>query len=71
MFRKIKVGQDETCPCGTAPENSEHVLQDCTMYSQPISKLWPLHTPLNEKLYGSTGELETTVQFIHKVGLIV
>ena len=71
MFKKLKVGQDETCPCGMAPKNSEHVLQDCSLYSQTRSKLWSLHTPLKEKLYRSTADLETTVQYIHEVGLIV
>ena len=54
-----------------AQENSEHVLQDCSLYSQMRSKLWSLHTPLKEKLYRSTADLETTVQYIHEVGLIV
>ena len=28
-FRKLRIGESEMCPCGTAPENAEHVLQTC------------------------------------------
>jgi ribonuclease HI len=69
MFRKMKIGTSDTCPCGMAPENTEHVLQACSLYQQARSSHWPQDTPLKDKLYGELAELETTVQYITDIGL--
>ena len=59
------------CPCETAPENAEHVLQTCPLYHSNRSALWPQETTFNDKLYGGLEQLTTTAQFITSIGLVV
>ena len=66
MFRKLRIGKSEMCPCGTAPKNAEHVLQACPLYHSNRSALWPQETTLNDKLYGGLEQLTTTAQFEKK-----
>ena len=71
MFRKLQIGASEMCPCETAPENAEHVLQTCPLYHSNRSALWPQETTYNDKLYGGLEQLTTTAQFITSIGLVV
>ena len=34
MYKRFKVGDSEICPCGQAPQNTEHVLQTCSSHRQ-------------------------------------
>ena len=63
MYKRFKVGDSEICPCGQAPQNTEHVLQTCSSHKQLRARTWPNHTPLEKKLYGTTEELALTVDY--------
>ena len=54
MYKRFKVGDSGICPCGQAPQNTEHVLQTCSSHKQLRARTWPNHTPLEKKLYGTT-----------------
>ena len=71
MYKRFKVGDSEICPCGQAPQNTEHVLQTCSSHKQLRARTWPNHTPLEKKLYGTTEELALTVDYIVASGLTV
>ena len=71
MYKRFKVGDTEICPCGQAPQNTEHVLQTCSSHRQLRARTWPNHTPLERKLYGTTEELALTVDYIVASGLTV
>ena len=71
MFCKLKIGTNEMCTCGTAPENAEHVLQSCPLYHSARTNIWPKETSLNDKLYGDLAQLTATAQFVTSIGLIV
>ena len=71
MYKRYKVGDSEICPCGQAPQNTEHVLQTCSSHRQLRARAWPNHTPLEKKLYGTTEELALTVDYIVAAGLTV
>ena len=70
MYKRFKLGDSEICPCGQAPQNTEHVLQACSSHRQIRARTWPNHTPLEKKLSGTTEELALTVDYIgHRVSL--
>ena len=71
MFRKLRIGASEMCPCETAPENAEHVLQTCPLYLSTRSAIWPLGATFNDKLFGGLEQLTATAQFITTIGLVV
>ena len=71
MYKRFKVGDSEICPCGQAPQNTEHVLQTCSSHRQLRARTWPNHIPLEKKLYGTTEELALTVDYIVASGLTV
>ena len=54
MYRRFKVGDSKICPCGHAPQNTEHVLETCSSHRQLRARTWPNHTPLEKKLYDTT-----------------
>ena len=41
MFNKLKIGENDLCACGLAPQNTEHVLQ--------VMSGNELHTPLRSE----------------------
>ena len=64
LYSKLRIGHTEQCPCGTGSQTTEHMLQFCLMY-EPLRKgIWPDHTPVACKLYGSLGDLRRTVTLI-------
>ena len=66
-----RIGHTEQCPCGTGSQTTEHLLQSCPIY-EPLRKgIWPDHTPVARKLYGSLGNLRFTATFIEKTGVSV
>ena len=62
MYKRFRVGDSEICPCGQAPQNTQHVLQACSSHKQLRARTWPNQTPLEKKLYGTTEELALTVE---------
>ena len=59
------------CPCGTGSQTTEHLLQFCPTY-EPLRKgIWPDHTPVARKLYGSLRDLRCTATFIRETGISI
>ena len=50
MYKRFKVGDSEICPCGQAPQNTEHVLQTCSSHRQLRARTWPNHSSGEETL---------------------
>ena len=56
LYFKLHIGHTEQCPCGTGSQTTEHLLQFCPTY-EPLRKgIWPDHSPVARKLYGSLGD---------------
>ena len=71
LYSKLRVGHTEQCPCGTDSQTTEHLLQ-CSPIYEPLRKgMWPDHTFIARKLYGSLGYLQCTVTFIEKTGVSI
>ena len=71
MFNKLKIGENDLCACGLAPQNTEHVLQSCTLLSDLRTEIWPTNGTLAQKLYGTKQELTCTTDFIEASGLTI
>ena len=64
LYSKLRIGHTEQCPCGSGSQTTEHLLQSCSTY-EPLRKgIWPDHTPVARKLYGSLRDLRCTATFI-------
>ena len=71
LYSKLRIGHTEQCPCGTGSQTTEHLLQFCPTY-EPLRKgIWPDHTPLARKLYGSLRDLQCTATFIGETGISI
>ena len=71
MFNKLKIGENDLCACGLAQQNTEHVLQSCTLLSDLRTEILPTNGTLAQKLYGTKQELTCTTDFIEASGLMV
>ena len=59
------------CPYGTGSQTTEHLLQSCPIY-EPLRKgIWPDHTPVARKLYGSLVDLRCTATFTKETGVSI
>ena len=68
LYSKLRIGHTEQGPCGTGSQTTEHLLRSCPIY-EPLRKgIWPEHTPVAHKLYGSPGDLRCTATFIEETG---
>ena len=57
--------------CGTGSQTTEHLLQSCPT-DEPLRKgIWPDHTPVARKLYGSLSYLRCTATFIGETGVSI
>ena len=58
-------------PCSTSSQTTEHLMQSCPIY-EPLRKgIWPDHTPVARKLYGSLSDLRCTATFIDETGVSI
>ena len=58
-------------PSRYCSQTTEHLLQSCPIY-EPLRKgIWPDHTPVARKLYGSLGDLRCTDIFIEETGVTI
>ena len=71
LYSKLRIGHTEQCPCGTGSQTTEHLLQSCPTY-EPLRKgIWPDHTPLARKLYGSLRDQRCTATLIGETGISI
>ena len=71
LYSKLRIGHTEQCPCGTGSQTTEHLLQSHPIY-EPLRKgIWPDHTPVARKLYGSLRGLQCTATFIEETGVSI
>ena len=69
LYSILRIGHTEQCPCGTGSQTTEYLLQSCSIY-EPLRKgIWPNHTPVARKLYGSLGDLRYTATFMEENGV--
>ena len=66
---RLGLSHTDSCPCQTAPQTPEHILQDCPLYKEIRQKQWPNSASLEEKLWGNINQLKQTCSFIQKAGL--
>ena len=71
MYSKFHIGHTEQCPCGTDSQTTEHLLQCCPLFELLRKGIWPDHTPVARKLYGSLGDLRCTAAFIEETGISI
>ena len=68
LYSKLRIGHTEQCPCSIGSQTTEHLLQSCPT-CEPLRKgIWPDHTPVARKLYGSLRDLRCTATFIEETG---
>ena len=71
MFNCFKVGETARCECGADKQDAQHILQDCILYSDQRSAIWPTEVSLKKKLYGSCSDLRLTTEFIRTTSLTI
>ena len=71
MFNCFKVGETARCECGADKQDAQHILQDCILYSDQRSAIWPTEVSLKKKLYGSGSDLRLTTEFIRATSLTI
>jgi hypothetical protein len=57
VYNKFKIGQHDTCTCGTSRMAGTHILQECPIYKEQRRQIWPVPVPEQSKLYGGVHEL--------------
>ena len=57
------------CPCRTAPQTPEHILQSCPLFLDARREQWPNGATMAEKLWGTKDNLIQTNTFIRKTKL--
>ena len=68
LYRTLKVDQ---WPCREEAQTAEHILQRCQLNKELRVRTWPQPTLEAQKLYGCLTDLQRTVAFISKTGLII
>ena len=71
LFHKLRIGESALCPCKSANQTTEHLLQDCTLHADRRSKCWKEATTVETKLYGSLEDLRCTVTFVTGTGVLI
>ena len=65
-LHKIRVSHTDECPCGTAPQTPEHILQSCPLHDNLRQATWTEGEDLQAKLWGPAESLRRTAEFIIK-----
>ena len=71
LSSKLHIGRTDQCPCGTVSQTTEHLPQSCPIYEPLRNRIWPDHTPVARKLYGSLRDLRCTAIFIEETGVSI
>ena len=69
LFNKLRIAESALCPCRSASQTTEHLLQVCTLHADLCSKNWKDATPLATKLYNTKKDLRRTVTFAMESGV--
>ena len=64
LYSKFKIGETDQCPCGENVQDTEHILQSCSLYKTQREKIWPTPEEVTQKLYGTLDDLRRTAAFI-------
>ena len=64
LYNKLKIGDTDQCPCGENIEDTDHILQRCSLYNTQRQKIWPTPVEVTQKLYGTLEDLRSTAAFI-------
>ena len=70
-LHRLKIVRSPNCQCGEDDQTVKHILQDCGKLQMLRDDVWPTDMSLHKKLYGSVEELQSTVRFISRSGLLV
>ena len=54
LCSKLCINHTKQCPCGTGSQTTEHLMQSCPLYKPFRKGIWPNHTPVARKVYGSS-----------------
>ena len=68
-LKRIGVAETAFCECNTGEQTPGYVLQTCPLHQQLRQKVWPIHTSMETKLWGTAAGLRQTFQFIVLTGL--
>jgi len=71
LYTKFRIGESDTCPCGTEPMTVQHILGRCPKLAALRRETWPEGTRLQDQLYGDVQQLRKTTAFIIKSGLLI
>ena len=71
LHSKLRIGHTEQRPCGTGSQTTEHLLHSCPIYEPLRKEIWPDHTPVARKLYGSLRDLRCTATFTEETGVSI
>ena len=71
LYSKLRIGHTEQYLCSTGSQTTEHLLQSCPTYEPLWKGIWPDHTPVARKLYGSLRDLRCTATFIRETGVSI
>jgi len=71
LYKKLKIGQTDQCPCQTGSMTTEHLLQSCPTFQVLRLQTWASEVPTATKLYGNLEDLQTTAAFIQKTGVSI
>ena len=68
MYR-LGLSHSPDCPCETAPQTPEHILQECPLHQNARNQQWPSGATMAEKLWGTKEDLSKTTDFIASLKL--
>ena len=64
LYNKLKIGDTDRCQCGEDIQDTEHILQACSLYNMRRIQTWPTPVEATQKLYGTLEDLRRTAAFI-------
>ena len=64
LYSKFKIGERDQCPCGENVQDTEHILQSCSLYKTQREKFWSTPEEVTQKLHGTLDDLRRTAAFI-------
>ena len=66
---RLGIVPSANCPCGTAAQTPEHILQTCPSHATDRKVIWPKDVDLKTKLWGTEEDLILTAQYIQNINV--